>query len=421
MFELIEEPVVSGARIKVIGTGGAGGNAINTMMEKWPGSREGVDFITANTDLQSLKGSQAPIRIQLGADLTRGLGAGADPEVGRKAAIESEAEITKLLQGADMVFITAGMGGGTGTGSAPVIARIAKDLGALTIGVVTKPFSFEGKRRGRFADKGIEELAESVDSLITIPNERLLVVAGKDMAMVQAFKMADEVLLHAVRGISDLILVEGLINLDFADIRAVMSETGMTLMGSGLASGEHRSIDAATRAISSPLLENVSIRGATGILLNVTGGQDLTLYEVNEAAKLVQEEAHEEANIIFGSVIDEKMGSEVRVTVIATGFEKAARKGSSFTAYQKPSQPVMERERPALSVAPMEHTEILEESSLRAKIPVQSDLRRIMGELKNQNFSRELGREGRGTQGSQEFQEADDEYDVPTFLRKHAD
>ncbi len=420
MFELIEEPVVSGARIKVIGTGGAGGNAINTMMEQWPGGHEGVDFIAANTDLQALKGSKAPIRMQLGTDLTRGLGAGADPEVGRKAAIESETEITKLLTGADMIFITAGMGGGTGTGSAPVIARIAKDLGALTIGVVTKPFSFEGKRRGRFADKGIEELAESVDSLITIPNERLLVVAGKDMAMVQAFKMADEVLLHAVRGISDLILVEGLINLDFADIRAVMSKTGMTLMGSGLATGEHRSIDAATRAISSPLLENISIRGATGILLNVTGGKNLTLYEVNEAAKLVQEEAHEDANIIFGSVIDEKLGAEVRVTVIATGFEEVAKKGSSFTAYQKSSVPsIMERERPALNMVSAGHTEImeemLEESSPRAKIPVQSDLRRIMGDLKNQNFSRALGKD------TQESQESYDEYDIPTFLRKHAD
>lgn len=404
MIELVEEPVVQGARIKVVGAGGAGGNAINTMLEKWElsGLREivgGVDFIAANTDLQSLKANRAPIKLQLGIELTRGLGAGADPEVGRKAGIESEAEITKLLEGADMVFITAGMGGGTGTGAAPVIARIARDLGALTIGVVTKPFRFEGKRRGRHAERGIEELRESVDSLITIPNERLLVVAGKETPMVQAFKMADEVLLHAVRGISDLILVEGLINLDFADIRAVMSEMGMALMGSGVASGEHRSIEAATRAISSPLLEHVSIKGATGILLNVTGGKDLTLFEVNEAAKLIQEEAHEEANIIFGAVIDGKMEKEVRVTVIATGFEKALKKPTSFTAYQKPTPSAV----PVSYAAAVETVE--EEAPPRAKIPVHSDLKRLMGEVKN--FA---------------SQEADaDEYDIPTFLRKHAD
>ena len=406
MIELVEEPVVQGARIKVVGAGGAGGNAINTMLEKWElsGLREivgGVDFIAANTDLQSLKANRAPIKLQLGIELTRGLGAGADPEVGRKAGVESEAEITKLLEGADMVFITAGMGGGTGTGAAPVIARIARDLGALTIGVVTKPFRFEGKRRGRHAERGIEELRESVDSLITIPNERLLVVAGKETPMVQAFKMADEVLLHAVRGISDLILVEGLINLDFADIRAVMSEMGMALMGSGVASGEHRSIEAATRAISSPLLEHVSIKGATGILLNVTGGKDLTLFEVNEAAKLIQEEAHEEANIIFGAVIDGKMEKEVRVTVIATGFEKSLKKPTPFTAYQKQTP----------SVPPVSYTaavETVEEEALpRAKIPVHSDLKRLMGEVRTQNFA---------------SQEADaDEYDIPTFLRKHAD
>ncbi|MBI3540817.1 MAG: cell division protein FtsZ, partial [Deltaproteobacteria bacterium] len=316
-----------GARIKVIGVGGAGGNALNTMLEGWSGNTSGVDFIAANTDLQALKGNRALLKLQLGNELTRGLGAGADPEIGRKAAIESESEITKLLEGADMVFITAGMGGGTGTGAAPVIARIARDLGALSVGIVSRPFNFEGKRRSRVAEQGIEQIRDSVDSLITIPNERLLLVAGKDMAMVSAFKMADEVLLHAVRGISDLILVEGLINLDFADIRTVMSATGMTLMGSGVAEGEHRSIEAATRAISSPLLENISIRGATGILLNVTGGPGLTLFEVNEAAKIVQEEAHEEANIIFGAVIDEKLDhKQVRVTVIATGFEAAAKR-----------------------------------------------------------------------------------------------
>lgn len=418
MFELIEEPVLNGARIKVIGAGGAGGNALNTMIEQWgttdhAGRLGGVDFIVANTDMQALKANQAPIRLQLGAELTRGLGAGADPEVGRKAAIESEPEITKLLEGADMVFITAGMGGGTGTGAAPVIARIAKDLGILTIGVVTRPFNFEGKRRNRFATQGIEQLQESVDSLITIPNERLLTVAGKDMSMVQAFKMADEVLLHAVRGISDLILVEGLINLDFADIRAVMSEMGMTLMGSGVATGEHRAIEAATRAISSPLLENISIRGATGILLNVTGGKNLTLFEVNEAAKLIQEEAHEDANIIFGSVIDEKLSEEIRVTVIATGFEKANRKPIEFTAYQRPSSseavvtPFPMRAAVAREAPCAGDVGEVEEVAPRPRIPVHSDLKRMMGEIRSQAYVSE--------------ERDEDEYDIPTFLRKHAD
>jgi len=433
MFELVEEAVVQGARIKVIGVGGAGGNAVNTMMEKWSVSglerilaSGGVDFIAANTDLQALKGNRANVKLQLGQEITRGLGAGANPEVGRKAAIESEAEITKLLEGADMVFITAGMGGGTGTGAAPVIARIAKDVGALTIGVVTKPFHFEGKRRSRFALEGLESLQESVDSLITIPNERLLVVAGKEMPLVQAFKMADEVLLHAVRGISDLILVEGLINLDFADIRAVMSEMGMTLMGSGVAEGEHRAIEAATRAISSPLLENLSIRGATGILLNVTGGQDFTLFEVNEAAKLIQEEAHEDANIIFGAVVDPAMGTEVRVTVIATGFERVTRK-SEFVPYQKPAgreMPLEASHEPQFAVmeeedmdsgvtgmgsrgSSLNHGRPSSRPPNRPKIPVHSDLKRMIGDLRGHDF---LGTEPDA-----------DEYDIPTFLRKHAD
>lgn len=321
-----------------------------------------------------------------------------------------------------MVFITAGMGGGTGTGAAPVIARIARDLGALTIGVVTKPFHFEGKKRSRHADQGLESLRESVDSLITIPNERLLVVAGKDMPMLDAFKKADEVLLHGVRGISDLILVEGLVNLDFADIRAVMGEMGMTLMGSGMAKGEHRAIEAATRAISSPLLEHVSIRGATGILLNVTGGKDLSLYEVNEAAKLIQEEAHEEANIIFGAVIDEAMQGDVRVTVIATGFDAVPKRSESFTAYQKAAAPSREirmvsepvpvyeeRDKPLREPASsaMEEEVAFAGESGKAKIPVYSDMKRILGELRGQNYA---------------AMEADaDEYDIPTFLRKHAD
>lgn len=395
MFELIEEPLPTGATIKVIGIGGGGGNALNTMIE---GGLSRVKFISANTDIQALKGSLAPIKVQLGQELTRGLGAGANPETGRRAAIESEEEITGHLKGADMVFITAGMGGGTGTGAAPVIARIAKDLGALTIAVVTKPFAFEGKRRFKYANQGLDELRETVDTLITIPNERLLILAGKEMTMLEAFHRADEVLLHAVQGISDLILVNGLINLDFADVRAIMSGKGLALMGSGLARGEHRAIEAATRAISSPLLENISITGATGILLNVTGGNDLTLHEVNEAAKLIQEEADEEANIIFGAVIDPALKGDIRVTVIATGFDEGTRR-TVFTAYQK---------RPEISLSlPVQAVQSVPSTSSpgRARIPMKTDLKKMLAELGPDLHQTEEG----------------DEYDVPTFLRKHAD
>jgi len=324
MFELVEN-TNTGAKIKVVGVGGGGGNAINTMIKS---RMEGVDFIAANTDLQAMKGNVAETKIQLGRELTKGLGAGSDPNVGKNAALEDQKAIADALEGADMVFITAGMGGGTGTGATPVIAKVAREIGALTVGVVTKPFSFEGKRRMHSAEEGIGELKNSVDTLITIPNERLLNVAGKDMTILDTFKQADEVLLQAVKGISDLITVEGLINLDFADIRAIMNEMGMALMGTGISSGENRAVDAATKAISSPLLENVSIKGATGILMNITGGSKLTLFEVNEASKLIQEEVHDDANIIFGAVIDDAMEDDVRVTVIATGFQKSMRAGA---------------------------------------------------------------------------------------------
>jgi cell division protein FtsZ len=307
------------ARIKVIGVGGGGGNAINTMIES---RLEGVDFIAANTDLQALEANQAPMKVGIGANLTRGLGAGANPDIGKNAALEDVAKITEVLEGADMVFVTAGMGGGTGTGAAPVIAQIARDCGALTVGVVTKPFSFEGKKRRKQAESGIDSLAASVDTLITIPNDRLLTIAGQKTTMLDAFRKADEVLLNAVQGISDLITVPGLINVDFADVRTIMSSTGRALMGTGRAAGERRAIEAAQQAISSPLLEDVSINGATGILINITGGPDLTLFEVNEASSLIQEAAHEDANIIFGSVIDATFTDEVRITVIATGFDQ---------------------------------------------------------------------------------------------------
>src|SRR2546427_5219602 len=307
-----------GARIKVIGVGGGGGNALNTMILA---GLTGVDFIAANTDCQALHDNRAPAKIQLGAMVTKGLGAGANPEIGRQAALEDREKLAAALEGADMVFVTAGMGGGTGTGGAPVIADIARSIGALTVGVVTKPFLFEGKRRLKQADHGIAELKNAVDTLITIPNQRLLAVADERTTLLDTFKKADEVLLNAVQGISDLITVPGLINVDFADVKTIMAWMGRALMGTGRASGERRAIEAAQQAISSPLLEDVSINGATGILINITGGPDLTLFEVNEASSLIQEAAHEEANIIFGSVIDPNIYDERRITVIATGVD----------------------------------------------------------------------------------------------------
>lgn len=317
MFEL-EENINIGANIKVVGVGGGGSNAVSTMIES---GMSGVEFIVANTDRQALAAHKAKGRVQLGAELTKGLGAGANPDVGRRAAIESYNDIVEKVEGADMVFVTAGMGGGTGTGGAPVVAKIARELGALTIGVVTRPFVFEGKRRQKHADLGLQELKENVDTLIVIPNQKLLSISSEKTPLLETFKKADEVLLQAVKGISDLINIRGLINLDFADIRTVMSNRGIALMGTGVARGENRAVEAATAAISSPLLENISIDGATGIIINVTGGTELSLYEVNEASTLITEAAHEDAEIIFGAVIDETLGDEIRVTVIATGFE----------------------------------------------------------------------------------------------------
>lgn len=316
MFEL-EENINIGANIKVVGVGGGGSNAVSTMIE---GGMEGVEFIVANTDIQALTSNKAPVKMQLGLDLTKGLGAGANPDVGRRAAIESYNEIVEKLEGADMVFVTAGMGGGTGTGGAPIVAKIARELGALTIGVVTRPFVFEGKKRSKHAEIGLQELKENVDSLIVIPNQKLLAIAGDKMSLLETFRKADDVLLQAVKGISDLINRRGLVNLDFADISTVMRGKGLALMGTGYARGENRAIEAATMAISSPLLENIKIDGATGIIINVTGGPDLSLYEVNEASSLITDAAHEDAEIIFGAVIDDTMTDEVRVTVIATGF-----------------------------------------------------------------------------------------------------
>jgi len=318
MFELSDTGFVSAARIKVIGIGGAGGNAVNTMISY---NLRGVDFIAANTDAQALGASTSPIKIQLGVEVTKGLGAGSDPDIGRQAALEAREPLRERLEGADMVFITAGLGGGTGTGGAPIAAEIAKEMGALTVAIVTKPFQFEGKRRNGQADEGIEELRKSVDTLIIVPNQRLLSLGGRNVSLLEAFKKADDILYHAVKGISDLIMVPGLINLDFADVKNIMSEMGFALMGTGVASGENRAVEAAQKAISSPLLEDNTIQGARGVLLNITGGPDMTLYEIHEASSLIQAEAHEDANIIFGTVVDETMTDEIRITVIATGFE----------------------------------------------------------------------------------------------------
>ena len=315
----LDEGERTGARIKVVGVGGGGSNAVNRMVAA---GLDGVEFIVANTDLQALRFNAAHNKIQIGGKLTKGLGAGADPNVGRQAALEDTEKLIEALDGADMVFVTTGLGGGTGTGAAPVIASLASELGALTIAVVTKPFKFEGKKRQTQAERGLEELREAVDTVITIPNERLLATIGRTTSLTDAFATADDVLRQAIQGISDLILVPGLINLDFADVKTIMSHMGLAIMGTGTANGEGRAMQAANAAISSPLLEDASVKGARGVIINVTGGTDLSLIEVSEASAVIQEAAHEEANIIFGAVVDPRMEGQVKITVIATGFDR---------------------------------------------------------------------------------------------------
>ncbi len=404
MFELVEPENV--AKIKVIGVGGSGGNAVNTMITS---GLKNVDFVAANTDLQALGASRADIKLQIGASLTKGLGAGANPEIGREAALEDRDRLAESLTGADMVFVTAGMGGGTGTGAAPVIAQVAKEVGALTIGVVTKPFVFEGKKRRMQADVGIEDLKSVVDTLITIPNQRLINLAGEATSILDAFKKADEVLLQAVQGISDLITIPGLINLDFADVKTIMNGQGMAMMGTGQASGERRAMEAAQRAISSPLLEDVDIQGATGILLNITGSSTMSLHEVNDAAMLIQEAAHEEANIIFGAVIDDRAKHDVRITVIATGFGKPV--------VQSVRPPVMERPvvAPPIIRQPAASTFTVTAPAVRAPIPEAADTtltkRRDVDSLEFRKRAKELGLDTI----------EDDEYDIPTFMRKQVD
>ena len=373
------------ATIKVIGVGGGGTNAVNSMVRD---NLRGVEFIIANTDLQSLEKSACPGKIQIGCELTRGLGAGSNPEIGRDAAQESENIIRDMLEGSDMVFITAGMGGGTGTGAAPVISRIAKETGALTVGVVTKPFAFEGKRRMRQAEEGIMELKEAVDTLIVIPNQKLLSYVGKQTSFTSAFSMVDDILKQAVCSISDLIVVPGLINLDFADVKCIMGSMGKALMGSGTASGENRAVEAAQKAISSPLLDEATVDGAQGILINVTGGEDLTLMEINEASMMIQKNAHDDAHIIFGAVIDHKMEGEMRVTVIATGFEPAE---ASFI-----------EERPALKKIVGGSPQLENEDSSSSF----KHLKTLASSIKDDNH---------------DSGNLNANFDIPTFLRKHAD
>jgi cell division protein FtsZ len=341
----------AGARIKVIGVGGGGGNAVARMVQA---GLSGVEFIVANTDAQALRASPAPLKLQIGSKLTKGLGAGADPNIGRQAALEDTDSLIQGLSGADMVFVTTGLGGGTGTGAAPVIASLATELGALTIAVVTKPFKFEGRKRAKQAEEGIEPLRECVDTVITIPNERLLSVIDRNTSMLDAFVVADDVLKQAIQGISDLILVPGLINLDFADVKTIMSGMGVAMMGTAMGEGNSRAVEAAEKAIASPLLEDASVNGARGVIINVTGGPDMSLMEVNEALTIIQEAAHEDANIIFGAVVDPQLSGRVKITVIATGFDigRASRNAagvaanptptdmSSYTAHLTGSRPV---------------------------------------------------------------------------------
>lgn len=376
------------AKVKIIGIGGGGNNAINTMISY---KLTGVEFIAANTDAQALAANLAPIKIQLGANLTKGLGAGANPEIGRKAALEDVDKIREILKGADMVFITAGLGGGTGTGGAPVIAEVAREVGALTVAIVTKPFHFEGRKRMKQAEEGLANLKMTADALITIPNQRLLSISGKSMTILEAFRKADEILYHAAKGISDIIVGHGIINLDFADVRTIMSETGMALMGTGVASGENRSIEAAQKAISSPLLEDITIEGARGLLINITGGENMTLSEINEATTLIQKEAHDDANIIWGMVIDKEMKDEIRVTVIATGFGKAEEK-NNLGRFKK--------------VAPISF-------SVKENREVPAFMRKVKV---NERFD-EVKLESPPDYSLDD----EDRFDIPTFLRKQAD
>ena len=395
MFTYVENE--NSAKIKVIGVGGAGGNAINNMITS---NLQGVKFIAANTDAQALEISKAPIRIQLGEGMTEGLGAGANPQVGRDAALENEEEIRHALADSHMVFITAGFGGGTGTGAAPVIAEICKDLGALTVAVVTKPFSFEGKKRSRMAEEGIDTLKKVVDTAITIPNDRLRGLASKKATLMEMFIKADEILLHSVKGITDLIMMPGVVNLDFADVRTTMSKAGLALMGIGISAGEHRAVEAAGKAISHPLLEDVPIRGARGVLMNITATSDMEFEEVAEASEYIHSEVGEEAEIFWGTSVDESLGDEMRVTVIATGI------GQEKERIVQPAQPQQQQLRGKIrDITPEDLGKIIDYDE-----PTFIRHKKAVGESSGAVY--------RGNGGSMIN---DSDLDVPTFLRRKAD
>jgi len=389
------------AKIKVVGVGGAGGNALNGMIEA---GLSGVEFIAVNTDAQNLENNRAPQRIQIGKDRTKGLGAGADPEVGLRAVEDDKEAIISSITGADMVFVTCGMGGGTGTGAAPVIAEVAKDLGALTVGIVTKPFPFEGKLRMRNALKGIEEMVKVVDTLIVIPNERVFSMIDKNTPAISAFKVVDSILLQATRSISDLINVHGYINLDFADIRTIMQDKGDALMGTGMGVGEGRATIAAEQAITSPLLDGVDIHGALGVLINVTGGSNLSLFEINEAASIVQEAAGDDANVIFGMVIDEALSDEMRVTVIATGFNGNAKEKVRL------QEPKFERK----SYEPLDFTELDKPTFIRQKSEERKQEPQWAYSVSNRSTIK-------ADISEHEIPDEPDDYDTPAFLRKQMD
>jgi cell division protein FtsZ len=409
----------SAARIKVVGVGGGGGNAVNNMINS---ALKGVTFITANTDLQAMVKSQAEQKIQLGEKLTKGLGAGANPDVGRDAALESVDQIKQFLAGADMVFVTAGMGGGTGTGAAPVIAQVAKEMGALTVGVITKPFYFEGKKRLMQAEKGIAALREVVDSIITIPNDRLLSLASKKATFIEMLKKADEILYHAVKGISDLIMVPGLINLDFADVKAVMSEMGLAMMGAGVGRGEGRAREAALKAITSPLLEDVSIDGAKGVLINITSSYDLTIDEVAEASGIISEAAHEDAKIFFGTVFDEDAGDEMRITVIATGIEsKETIKARTDRTENVSPFTLRDARKQAVSAMAPQAAQPRRVASLGSTedVNIPAYLRRAKTGGSEQNPQRPLAKASQP--GEEDFIFDEEEFEIPSFIRMQAD
>lgn len=411
----LDEEHYTGARIKVIGVGGGGSNAVNRMVRA---GLDGVEFIVANTDVQALQQNAALVKLQLGAKLTKGLGAGADPDVGRAAALEDTDAIIQALDGADMIFVTTGLGGGTGTGAAPVIASLASELGALTVAVVTRPFKFEGKKRAQQADLGLEALRDCVDTIITIPNERLLNIIERSTPLTAAFTTADDVLRQAIQGISDLILVPGLINLDFADVKAIMTGMGLAMMGTGVADGEDRAIDAARRAISSPLLEGSSVNGARGVIINVTGGPDLSLIEVSDASTIVQEAADEEANIIFGAVVDPSLNGRVKITVIATGFGQPSAVRRSGSSLQTPVDMAPFAEQVGLR---SEVREAIQAAPLDRVIPGRLALaRRPTLELPPVMASAGGTREDGAQAGVVDEPDADlaSSFDVPAFLRR---